>query len=296
MADINVTLSIVDGINADLQIGDSITADIGVGTVSRADEKVKYDTNDLASGFLSDKVVAGVGITLSEGVGADADKLKITSTALGSDELVKYDATDAAAGYLGAKIVAGIGISLAEGIGIDADKLVITSTAVGTDEKVKYDAGDVAAGYVADKIVAGIGISIAEGAGPTENKSVVTNSDTGSGAVSAHNIAFTHGNIHALNADAETATSIINLGIDEPGFRQALSAAQSEAIDRAARCLIGLQDQAIDTLAELSNPGQNEGIRLRASQVILDLAGKLHELRYLDERLSELEKVVQRGN
>jgi hypothetical protein len=132
--------------------------------------------------------------------------------------LVKYDATDAAAGYLGAKIVAGLGISLAEGIGADADKLVITSTAVGTDEKVKYDIGDVAAGYVADKIVAGTGISIAEGAGPLENKSVITNSDLGSGAVGAHNIAFNHGNIHALNSDAETAISIIALGIDEIEF------------------------------------------------------------------------------
>ena len=217
MADINVTLVISDGITVDAQlVPDPIAVGVSVGT--SANDMVKYNSADLAAGYLSDKVVAGLGITLSEGLGADADKLKITSTALGTDEKVKYDTNDAAAGFLGAKIVAGIGISLAEGIGGDADKLVITSTAVGTDEKVKYDAGDVAAGYVADKIVAGTGISIAEGAGPLENKSVVTNSDLGSTAVSGHNIAFNHGNIHALNADAETANSIIALGIDEIEF------------------------------------------------------------------------------
>jgi hypothetical protein len=247
VADINVTLSVVDGISADIQVGaDPITANIGIGTVSRADEKVKYNTNDTVAGYLADKVIAGTGITLSEGTGVDVDKLKITSTALGTDEKVKYDTNDAASGFLSDKIVAGTGISLAEGTsgkthdsaagfladkiiagtgitlvegtGGDVDKLVITSTAVGTDEKVKYDAGDSTAGYIADKIVAGTGISIAEGTAGNENKSVVTNSDLGSSAVSGHNIAFNHGNIHALNADAETAASIIALGIDEIEF------------------------------------------------------------------------------
>jgi hypothetical protein len=217
VADINVTLVISDGITVDAQlVPDPIAVDVSIGT--SANDMVKYNSADLAAGYLSDKVVAGLGITLSEGLGADADKLVITSTAVGTDEKVKYDTNDAAAGFLGAKIVAGIGISLAEGIGGDADKLVITSTAVGTDEKVKYDAGDSTAGYFSDKVVAGTGISIAEGTAGNENKSVITNSDLGSSAVSSHNIAFTHSNIHASGSDNETASSIINLGIDEIEF------------------------------------------------------------------------------
>ena len=41
------------------------------------DEKVKYDINDPTAGYLADKIIAGTGITLSEGTGADENKLKI---------------------------------------------------------------------------------------------------------------------------------------------------------------------------------------------------------------------------
>lgn len=44
------------------------------------DYKVKYNADDAAAGFLADKVVAGDGISLSEGTGGDVDKLKITGT------------------------------------------------------------------------------------------------------------------------------------------------------------------------------------------------------------------------
>jgi len=44
------------------------------------DEKVKYDAGDPTAGYLSAKVVAGTGITLSEGTGADENKLKITNS------------------------------------------------------------------------------------------------------------------------------------------------------------------------------------------------------------------------
>lgn len=45
------------------------------------DEKVKYDLGDPTVGYLSAKVVAGTGITLSEGIGVDENKLKITADA-----------------------------------------------------------------------------------------------------------------------------------------------------------------------------------------------------------------------
>jgi hypothetical protein len=47
---------------------------------STTDEKVKYNASDISAGYLADKVVAGTGITLSEGTGGDADKLQITNT------------------------------------------------------------------------------------------------------------------------------------------------------------------------------------------------------------------------
>lgn len=50
-------------------------------TVSSADEKIKYDATDTASGYLGAKTVAGTGISLSEGTSGDADKLVITNSA-----------------------------------------------------------------------------------------------------------------------------------------------------------------------------------------------------------------------
>lgn len=52
------------------------TADASGGT----DEKVKYNADDSAAGYLADKIVAGPGIDLAEGTGDDADKLVITNT------------------------------------------------------------------------------------------------------------------------------------------------------------------------------------------------------------------------
>ncbi len=50
--------------------------------ISSADEKVKYDAGDTTSGYVVDKFVAGVGISLSEGTGANANKLKITNAGM----------------------------------------------------------------------------------------------------------------------------------------------------------------------------------------------------------------------
>ena len=53
------------------------------------DEKVKYDADDPTAGYVADKFVAGTNITLSEGAGADENKLKITGP-----DLSGYATTD----------------------------------------------------------------------------------------------------------------------------------------------------------------------------------------------------------
>jgi len=45
-----------------------------------SDEKVKYDSGDPTAGYLGAKVVAGEGITISEGAGDDENKVKISTT------------------------------------------------------------------------------------------------------------------------------------------------------------------------------------------------------------------------
>lgn len=43
------------------------------------DEKVKYDADDTAAGYLADKIVAGTNVTIEEGTGADENKVKISA-------------------------------------------------------------------------------------------------------------------------------------------------------------------------------------------------------------------------
>lgn len=58
-----------------------------------SDEKVKYDAGDPVAGYLADKFVAGAGITLAEGTGADENKLKITNSDRGSTAVSSHEGT-----------------------------------------------------------------------------------------------------------------------------------------------------------------------------------------------------------
>lgn len=49
-------------------------------TTTDADEKVKYDAGDPTAGYVADKIVAGTGISVAEGTGANENKLVVTST------------------------------------------------------------------------------------------------------------------------------------------------------------------------------------------------------------------------
>lgn len=53
--------------------------------VDATDKKVKYDAGDPTAGYIADKFVAGAGISLAEGTGANENKLLITNTDKGSD-------------------------------------------------------------------------------------------------------------------------------------------------------------------------------------------------------------------
>jgi len=62
---------------------------------SATDEKVKYDAGDTTAGYVADKVIAGEGISVAEGTGADENKLVITNDDKGSDvDLTPYAKLD----------------------------------------------------------------------------------------------------------------------------------------------------------------------------------------------------------
>lgn len=81
--------------------------------------------------------------------------------------------------------------------------------------------------------------------------------------------------------------------MQEIDFQEALTQAESEAIDAATRRLIGLQGAAIDTLHDtLSDRKALPGIRMRAAQSILDFLMRLRELRNVESRLAKLEAII----
>jgi hypothetical protein len=81
------------GTNTGDQIGDGVTI-TGDGTSLNPfvvvippdiDEKVKYDANDPAAGYIIDKIISGDGINVVEGTGANENKLEIINIDKGSD-------------------------------------------------------------------------------------------------------------------------------------------------------------------------------------------------------------------
>jgi hypothetical protein len=211
--------------NANLDI---IDANLG-GSVS-TDEKVKYDENDPAAGYLSDKVIAGSGISVAEGVGADENKLVITNTDKGSDvdlsgllpdshltdfvhgdisHTNRTDLDNVSGTNTGDQVGDGVTIT---GAGTIADPFVAAGGG-SADEKVKYDVNDPTAGYIVDKIIAGSGISIAEGTGANENKLEIINTDKGSDVdlsgllPDSHLTDFVHGDIaHTNRSDLDNVS------------------------------------------------------------------------------------------
>lgn len=74
------------GIGKILKIGlDGVTHEY-VDDESGTDEKVKYDASDPTAGYIADKIIAGTGISVAEGTGADENKLIITNDAPAPEE------------------------------------------------------------------------------------------------------------------------------------------------------------------------------------------------------------------
>ena len=63
-------------------------------TVTGTDEKVKYDASDPTAGYVADKIVAGTGINIAEGTGANENKLVVTNSA--PDQTVSITGTGSA--------------------------------------------------------------------------------------------------------------------------------------------------------------------------------------------------------
>jgi hypothetical protein len=86
-------------------------------TVTNTDQVVKVTSDDTTSGYLLGKLVAGSGITLTEGSPGGNETLTVATTVVNTDQVVKVSSDDSSAGYLNGKLIAGTGITLTEAAG-----------------------------------------------------------------------------------------------------------------------------------------------------------------------------------
>ena len=78
---------------------------------------------------------------------------------------------------------------------------------------------------------------------------------------------------------------------DDPVFSKALTAAEGQAIDAAARSLVGMADKALGAVAGvLDDPAAHPATRLRAAEIVLNNLLKMVELRNLERRIKALEE------
>ena len=132
-----------------------------IATFTDTDVKAKVSANDTTAGYLNGKLVAGTGITLTEGTDGGNETLTVATT-ISDSEQVLVSANDTTAGYLNGKLVAGTGITLTEGTDGGNETLTVATT-ISDSEKVLVSANDTTAGYLNGKLVAGSNVSLTEG-------------------------------------------------------------------------------------------------------------------------------------
>jgi hypothetical protein len=90
--------------------------------------------------------------------------------------------------------------------------------------------------------------------------------------------------------DCGTAESTLYRWLQEDDFRQALTKAEDDAIDHAARRLVRLTDAALGIIAlAMGDSNAHMGIRLKAAELVLSNMLRLVELRTVEQRLADVE-------
>ena len=80
---------------------------------------------------------------------------------------------------------------------------------------------------------------------------------------------------------------------EDQDFQAALASAEGVAIDTAARALVQIAGDAIDTLRGLlENEETTDSVRLRAAQSVLEHLLRLREAKNIEQRLARLEALA----
>ena len=87
-------------------------------------------------------------------------------------------------------------------------------------------------------------------------------------------------------------TKTLSRYMADPVFRSEMANRESELIDEAGRVLIGGQMAALQTLARLMKNAEAESTRRLAAANWMDLCLRWRELKNVEERITNLERVI----
>ena len=107
----------------------------------------------------------------------------------------------------------------------------------------------------------------------------------------------THRSIEAAAKAAGVPRRTAYKWLARADFKAELDAAQGQELDAVARRTVSALGHCEAVyLSMLADKTQPPGIRLRAAQLLADLALRLWEARNLDRRISELEAAIEAAN
>lgn len=104
-------------------------------------------------------------------------------------------------------------------------------------------------------------------------------------------------NVRSAAAAAGISERTLWRWLSDKEFRQALETAEDQLVEGATRRLLGLQDQAIDELADILSD-ETEGVdvspalKLKAATIVLDTVAKLLNMRRPDLAFGTLEITI----
>jgi len=197
------------------------------------DEKVKYDAGDPTAGYVADKIIAGTGISVAEGTGANENKLVVSSSITQYTDEMAQDAvggilTDTATidfTYDDAtpKITADVKADSINDThidwGIGANQVNTDDVPEGTAKfdtyKAKVSSNDTTPNYLVNKILDGLGMTFLTLDGGDETITVnlgTPSTCTASSINEATDLSHTHAITGFLTAEADTLATVTGRG------------------------------------------------------------------------------------
>jgi len=208
---------------------------------------VKIRVDDVADGYLHDKLLTGQGLSFA--IGNPGGNETLTIDAYGE---TKVSSADTTLGYLFDKLQPGVGINLSKQNPGGNETILVSSTASGTGGLVKVRVDDATDGYLYEKLLTGPGLKFA--IGNPGGSETLTIDAYGEAKVSSDDTTF------GYLSDKIVAGANITLNVLSPGSNETIQ-------------IVGSPSNTLGQSYNQGGPGAGRVILVDAGQVEMNAAG-----------------------